>query len=103
MDDGELDVLLALDGVAFELAPSIVVEFTARRTDVTRERPHGISYALVLRGKHERTPWVRFDNAHAVRPRGGLYLRKPAAYDHWHRSERDKGRSYSFTTVTQLL
>jgi len=26
-----------------------------------------------------------------------------AAYDHWHRTEKDKGRPYNFTTATQLL
>jgi len=44
------------------------VEFMARRTAPTPERPHGISYALVLRSKAGGRPWLRFDNAS---PRGG--------------------------------
>jgi hypothetical protein len=47
----ELEVLLSLDGASFEAADGYVVEFMARRTDVTPERPHGISYALVFRPK----------------------------------------------------
>ena len=47
MDEGEL----GLDGSDFEMAPGMVVEFAARRTEMTPERPHGISYAFVLRQK----------------------------------------------------
>ncbi len=102
-DDGELGLLLALDGADFEMAPGVVVEFTIRRTDMTPERPHGISYALVLRPKDGGRPWVRFDNAHAVAKGRREYRRKRAAYDHWHGTERDEGRLYSFTTAAQLL
>lgn len=99
--DAELELLLSLDGVAYEMAPGVIVEFVARSTEVTPQRPHGISYALVLRPKAGGAPWVRFDNAHAVaqRSRG----RKPTVYDHWHRTMHDKGRLYEFTTVLQLL
>jgi len=103
MDEGELELLLALDGSDFEMAPGMVVEFTVRRTDMTPERPHGISYALVLRRKDGGRPLVRFDNAHAVDEGGRGYRRKRAVYDHWHRTEKDEGRAYDFTTVAQLL
>jgi hypothetical protein len=103
MNGGELELLLALDGADFEMAPGVVVEFTARRTDTTPERPHGISYALVLRPKGGGRPWVRFDNAHAVDAAGRGYRRKRAAYDHWHRTENDQGRPYTFTTAARLL
>jgi hypothetical protein len=100
--EDELELLLTLDGSAFEMAPGIVVEFTARRTETTPERPHGISYACVLRHKDGGRPWMRFDNAHAV-DTGRAYRRKRAAYDHWHRTGNDKGRPYNFTTAIQLL
>src|SRR5487761_2737464 len=103
MDEGELELLLALDGASFEMAPGVVVEFSARRTDVTPERPYGISYALVLRAKRGGQPWLRFDNAHAVGVGGRGYRRRRAAYDHWHRTEKDKGRPYDFTTAARLL
>ena len=72
-------------------------------TVLTPERPHGISYALVLRRKDGGRPLVRFDNAHAVDEGGRGYRRKRAVYDHWHRTEKDEGRPYNFTTVAQLL
>ena|SRR5689334_2644252 len=103
MDDYELEALLSLDGASYEIAQGYVVEFTARRTDVTPERPHGISYALVFRAEAGGMPVVRFDNAHAIAWRGGRHVRSPRAYDHWHRTERDPGRPYAFTTAAQLL
>ena len=103
MEDDELEPLLALDGASFEMAPGVVVEFIARRTDRTPERPHGISYALVLRPTRGGPPWVRFDNAHGVARGGGGYRRRRIVYDHWHRSARDKGRPYDFTTAARLL
>ena len=95
----ELEALLVLDGAVLEMAPGIIVEVTAPRTDQTPERPYGISYALVLRPKTGGLPWVRFDNAHRVSERRGKYKRKPLAYDHWHKTERDRGRPYEFTTA----
>jgi hypothetical protein len=103
MEDDELEPLLALDGASFEMAPGVVVEFIARRTDRTPERPHGISYALVLRPKRGGPPWVRFDNAHGVAEGGRGYRRRRIVYDHWHRTARDKGRPYDFTTAARLL
>jgi hypothetical protein len=98
----ELEVLLSLDGASFEAADGYVVEFMARRTDVTPERPHGISYALVFRPK-DGEPYVRFDNAHAVERPGGRFVKGSPAYDHWHRTGNDTGRPYAFTTAAKLL
>ena len=103
MEDDGLEPLLALDGASFEMAPGVVVEFMARRTDKTPERPHEISYALVLRPKRGGPPWVRFDNAHGVAEGGHGYRRRRIVYDHWHRTARDKGRPYDFTTAARLL
>jgi Family of unknown function (DUF6516) len=104
-EEHELESLLWLDGATFEMTPGIIVEFTARRIDATPERPHGTSYAIVLRPKAGGLPWLRFDNAHGVagRARSRGYGPKKAAYDHWHRTEKDKGRPYTFTTASQLL
>ncbi len=79
-----------------------VVEFMARRTDKTPERPHGISYALVFRPK-DGAPYVRFDNAHAVARRGGRFVKISKSHDHWHRTEKDPGRPYTFMSAAQLL
>jgi hypothetical protein len=102
-DEAELEVLLVLDGASFEMAAGVIVEFTARRTHVTLQRPHGISYALVLRPKDGGRPWLRFDNSHAVPDVGRGYGSKRSAHDHWHRTAADKGRPYNFTTGSQLL
>jgi hypothetical protein len=101
-EDAELEVLLSLDGRSYEAAEGYVVEFVVQRTEKTSERPHGINYALVFRPK-DGTPYVRFDNAHAVERPGGRFVRGPEAYDHWHRTETDPGRPYVFTTAMQLL
>jgi uncharacterized protein DUF6516 len=97
----ELELLLSLDGAAYEMAPGVIVEFAVRCARVTPQRPHGISYALVLRPKTGGAPWVRFDNAHAIAQRGRG--RKRIVYDHWHRTTRDEGRAYEFTTALRLL
>jgi hypothetical protein len=99
MDDGELELLLSLDGAEYEMAPGIIVEFAVRRTRITPERPHGVSYAMVLRPKAGGAPWVRFDNAHAVAQRGPG---RRVVYDHWHRTAEDAGRPYAFTTALRL-
>jgi Family of unknown function (DUF6516) len=101
-DELELELLLSFDGASYQASEGYVVEFTARRTDITAERPHGISYALVFRPANGE-PFVRFDNAHAPNRAGGKYVKAPAAYDHWHRDEYDVGRPYKFTTALQLL
>ena len=98
----ELEMLLSLDGASFEAAEGYVIEFRVERTEVTDERPHGISYALVFRPKGGK-PYVRFDNAHAVERPGGRYVKASRAYDHLHRSETDTGRPYTFTTAAKLL
>jgi len=101
--DAELSLLLDLDGAAFEAAEGYVVEFSVVRTAATPQRPHGVSYALVLRMRDGGGPIVRFDNAHPVRHRGGRFVARPAAFDHWHRTAEDPGRPYRFSTAAQLL
>ena len=102
LDDDDIEVLLALNGFSYEAAAGYVVEFKAERTEVTKQRPHGLSYALVFRPKGGE-PYVRFDNAHAVGRPGGRFVKASDAFDHWHRSETDKGRPYKFTTAVKLL
>lgn len=92
-----------MNGVSYEAAAGYVVEFEAHRlAEKTPERPHGVTYALVFRPR-DGEPYVRFDNSHAVKRPGGPYVKRSKAYDHWHRSEKDRGRPYNFTTATKLL
>ncbi len=102
MNDDELEALLGLDGSNYEVAAGLVVEFTVRRTEATRVRPHGIYYALVFRPA-SGPPYVKFDNAHPVVRPGGRFVKGTPIYDHWHRDERDPGRPYRYTTPIQLL
>ena len=101
-EDAELELLLSLDGGSYEAAPGYVVEFVVRRTAKSPARPHGISYSLVFRPKGGK-PYVRFDNAHRVTRSGGRFVKRPAAHDHWHRTETDPGRPYAFRSAMQLL
>ena len=101
-DEDDNEILLSLDGMSYQASEGYVVEFMAHRTNKTLERPHGISYALVFRPEHGG-PWIRFDNAHAIDRPGGQYVKRDRAHDHWHRTEKDRGRPYAFTTATQLL
>ena len=99
----ELELLLELDGARFEMAPGIIVEFSARRVDQTPQRPHGIVYAFVMRPQGGGAPWVRFDNAHRGSERRRGYRLRQVAYDHWHRTPYDRGSPYTFATAAQLL
>lgn len=101
MSQAELELLLSLDGASFEMASNVIVEFAVRRINPSRQRPHGIVYALVLRSKSGGAPWVRFDNAHAIQSRGPGS--RPVVFDHWHRTADDEGRPYEFTTALKLL
>ena len=102
MDGDELEVLLSLNGASWEAGDGYVVEFTVHRTRKTPERPHGITYALVLRAIGGKA-YLRFDNAHAAQRSGGRFVKAPKEHDHWHRSKDDPGRPYVFTTPMQLL
>ena len=102
-DDSGLTTLLALDGASFMIGQNALVEITAHRMDPTPERPHGIGYALVLRPVSGGLPWVKFDNAHAVEVKRRGFRPRRIAYDHWHRTDRDKGSVYHFTTAAALL
>jgi hypothetical protein len=61
----ELELLLSFDGASYQASEGYVVEFTVRRTDITAERPHGISYALVS-GRRMASP--SFDSTTLTRP-----------------------------------
>ena len=64
--DPGLDTLLDLHGeTLFVDEAGHWVQFMAVRTDVTAERPHGLSYSLTLHAP-DGTRLVGFDNAHPV-------------------------------------
>jgi hypothetical protein len=98
----ELAYLLDFDGARYFFDEGYWVKIEVRRTEPTQERPHGLSYSLTLHDP-DGTRLIGFDNAHAVPPLGGRYKAAPTPNDHWHRTETDKGRPYTFRSASDLL
>lgn len=97
-----LAFLLAFDGRIHHLEGGYWLKFEIRRTSPTPQRPHGLRYAFTLHDP-EGARLIGFDNAHAVAPLGSRLRPRAAAHDHWHRTGKDAGRPYHFTTAEQLL
>src|SRR5271169_6720562 len=72
-----------------------VARFRVKRIEATREKPHGIAYSLTFHAADGRR-LMGYDNAHAVPHRGGRFVERQAAFDHWHRDATDEGRVYRF-------
>jgi hypothetical protein len=68
-DEGLAD-LLDLDGEEIIYDGGYVAQFTVKRVATTLERPHGVPH------------------------RGGRFVRRQSAFDHWHRDETDEGQPY---------
>ena len=97
-----LEFLLAFDGRVHWLEQGYWLKFQIRRVEPTAERPHGLRYAFTLHGP-EGGRLVGFDNAHGVPAAGSHFKERPAAADHWHRTETDEGRPYAFVSAEQLV
>ena len=96
-----LDTLLDLHGqTLFVDEAGHWVKFVVLRTEVTPERPHGLSYSLTLHAP-DGTRLVGFDNAHPVRERRGPGRRTRAESDHRHRL--GNIRRYDYADAATLL
>ena len=96
-----LDTLLDLHGQTLFIDEiGHWVKFVVVRTEVTAERPHGLSYSLTLHAP-DGTRLVGFDNAHPVRGRRGPGARRRAESDHRHRMRTI--RSYEYKDAPTLL
>ncbi|MCY4551805.1 MAG: DUF6516 family protein [Defluviicoccus sp.] len=96
-----LDTLLDLHGLTlFVDEAGHWVKFVVLRTEVTPERPHGLSYSLTLHAP-DGTRLVGFDNAHPVRERRGPGTRTRAESDHRHRLK--SIRPYDYADAATLL
>ena len=80
--DHGLEFLLAFNDRIHHLEKGYWLKFEIVRVAVTTERLHGLSYSFTLRSR---------------------FKRRRATTDHWHRTERDTGRPYEFTTAERLL
>lgn len=100
--DPSLDALLDLHGQTFVVDPDgrYWVRFVVYEVPPTREKPHGLDYALTL---HDETNQriVGFDNAHAVRTGSGPGHGGPTAFDHRHRHM--TVRPYEYQDAATLL
>src|SRR5712671_1725079 len=97
-----LEFLLAFDGRIHHLEEGCWIKFEIKRVEVTKKRPHGLSYAFTLHAP-DGTRLVGFDNAHGVPARGSRFKLRPEASDHWHRTETDPGRPCAFKDADTLL
>lgn len=99
--DPGLDTLLDLHGqTLFVDEIGHWVKFTVLRTEVTPERPHGLSYSLTLHAP-DGARLVGFDNAHPVRERHGPGTRQRGRGDHRHRLRAI--RPYAYKDAATLL
>lgn len=99
--DHSLDTLLDLHGqTLFVDETGHWVKFVVRRTAVTSDRPHGLSYSLTLHTP-DGTRLVGFDNAHPVADRRRSGRRKRDESDHQHRFR--TVRPYEYTDAATLL
>ena len=99
--DPGLDTLLELHGqTLFVDETGHWVKFIVLRTEVTPERPHGLSYSLTLHAP-DGMRLVGFDNAHAVRERRGPGARRRGTRDHRHRLRTI--RPYEYRAASTLL
>src|SRR2546426_5059945 len=101
-DDHTLEFLLGFDGRRHWYRGGYCAKFEIKRTRSTRQRPHGLRYSFTLHDP-DGTRLVGFDNAHAVPAPGSRFKKRPAAVDHWHRTENDPARPYAFTDAATLI
>lgn len=100
--DHGLEFLLAFSGRIHHLEKGYWLKFEITRVETTPERPHGLSYAFTLHAPDGRR-LVGFDNAHYVSAAGSRFKRRGKPIDHWHRSEKDRGRPYEFKDAETLI
>src|SRR5262249_23807940 len=100
--DYGLEFLLAFDGRIHHLQGGYRIRFEIKRVEVSKGRPHGLSYSFTLHAP-DGTRLVGFDNAHRAPAAGSRLKRAPEARDHWHRTEDDPGRPYVFKDAATLI
>lgn len=99
--DYSLEFLLAFDGRVHWLEDGEWIKFEIGKVSKGRSRPHGLKYSFTLHAP-DGTRLLGFDNAHSVKTLGGM-RKRAVAHDHWHRTEKDKGRPYKFVSADKLL
>jgi len=75
------------------------VKFEAKKAT---DRKYGVRYSLSLHDRDNQRI-MGFDNAHAVEYAGKRFVASKRTYDHWHCSEKDKGRPYAYQNAGKLV
>lgn len=101
-EEHTLEFLLTFDGRTHWLDQGYRLKFEIKQGEATVERPHGLRYSLTLHDP-EGQRLIGFDNAHGVAATGSRFNERPAASDHWHRTQTDEGRPYAFIDADTLL
>jgi len=101
-EDETLAYLLDLDGEEIIYDDGYVARFAVKRIAATPEKPHGVSYSLTFHAADGRR-LMGYDKAHGVSHRGGRFVRRQAAFDHWHRNDTDEGQPYRFVSAEKLI
>lgn len=101
--DPVIDTLLDLDGSILDQGNGYWIKIEAKRSDVSKEVPHSIRYALTLHEPYGKRI-LGYDNAHVVKPpKKFKYAGRILAFDHKHRHVSDQGVPYEFKDAQQLL
>jgi hypothetical protein len=93
---------LSFNGTRFDYESGHWIKFEVKRVESSENRPHGIKYSLTLH-RSDGARVIGFDNAHSVKSSSGGYKKAVTHYDHWHRTQFDKGVPYQFKNLPQLF
>lgn len=100
-DDHGLKALLDLDGEIFIMDDQHWVKFECHLVEKNEHVPHGIKYSLTLHDKNN-TRILGYDNAHdSAKSKRKKFTAKRIVWDHKH--EREKVKTYDFSSADQLL
>jgi hypothetical protein len=98
----ELDTLLDLHGEILVQDGGYWIKIEAWTVQPTEGVPHGIRYSLTLHDPGGSRV-LGYDNSHAVKPSKKGFGGRRLEYDHVHRTAKDKGTPYEFSSAGQLL
>ncbi len=97
-----LEFLLSFDDRIHWLEQGYRLKFEIKRVEPADERPHGLRYSFTLHDPDGKR-LVGFDNAHTIPAAGSRFKKGRVTADHWHRTEADEGRPYTFVSADRLL
>jgi Family of unknown function (DUF6516) len=97
-----MQTLLDLHGQVIDQENGYWIKIEVWQVTASEEIPHGIRYSPTLHAPSGRR-LLGYDNAHAVRAKGGRFSGRRLPFDHRHRHVSDKGIPYTFRDAYQLL